>query len=254
MATQNNTQAHPTKAVEITKKILFAEDSYDLGNLIKQYLEMKGFAIDWYVDSEEALEAFKTSPKAFSLCLLDVQMPNKSGFELAQEVSRLAPDTPFVFLTARTEKQDRLLGLDIGAADYITKPFDIDELVLRIRNIIKRTGGLPAEAVVPNDNTIGDILYNKERLMLTLPDGKTTTLTLRESELLEFFANNRNRRIKKEEILIALWGENDYFLGRSLDVFISRLRKILASSAQVSISNVYGAGYIFNVAKGEGKL
>ncbi|HEV7330576.1 MAG TPA: response regulator transcription factor [Flavisolibacter sp.] len=250
MATLNNTLATgaPT-APEMMKNILFAEDSYDLGNLIKQYLEMKGFSIDWYVDSEEALEAFKISPRAFSLCLLDVQMPNKSGFELAKEISRISPSTPFVFLTARTEKQDRLQGLDIGAADYITKPFDIDELVLRIRNIIKRTTGFPHEIAASNDSPIGDIIYNKERLTLTLPDGKTTTLTLRESELLEFFTNNKNRRIKKEEILVALWGENDYFLGRSLDVFISRLRKILAASSQVSISNVYGAGYIFNVAE-----
>lgn len=249
MATLNNTLATGAATTPETKKILFAEDSYDLGNLIKQYLEMKGFVIDWYVDSEEALEAFRSSPKAFSLCLLDVQMPNKSGFELAKEVTQIDPSTPFVFLTARMEKQDRLLGLDIGAADYITKPFDIDELVLRIRNIIKRTGGFPAEAVPTNDNMIGDVVYNKERLTLTMPDGKITTLTLRESELFEFFVSNKNRRIKKEEILVALWGENDYFLGRSLDVFISRLRKILAASSQVSISNVYGAGYIFNVAE-----
>ncbi len=249
MATKNT--LHATGAIpaaDTAKKILFAEDNHDLGNLIKQYLEMKGFAIDWYVDPEEALEAFSTRPNAFSLCLLDVQMPKKSGFELAKEVSHIAPSMPFVFLTARTEKQDRLLGLDIGAADYITKPFDIDELVLRIRNIIKRSGGLSPEAST-NDNAIGDVVYNKERLTLTLPNGKTTSLTLRESELLEFFARNRNRRIKKEEILVALWGENDYFLGRSLDVFISRLRKVLAASSQVSISNVYGAGYIFNVAE-----
>ncbi|MBB1285356.1 response regulator transcription factor [Flavisolibacter sp. BT320] len=250
MATLNNTLANGGVITTEIKKILFAEDSYDLGNLTKQYLEMKGFVIDWYVDSEDALEAFRSNPKMFSLCLLDVQMPNKSGFELAKEVSRIAPSTPFVFLTARTEKQDRLLGLDIGASDYITKPFDIDELVLRIRNIIKRSNGYSPEPQVPSGQAIGDIVYNKERLTLTLPDGKTTTLTLRESELLEFFANNKNRRIKKEEILVALWGENDYFLGRSLDVFISRLRKILAASSVVSISNVYGAGYIFNVAEG----
>lgn len=250
MPTKNTTlSTSAIPAADAAKKILFAEDNHDLGSLIKQYLEMKGFAIDWYVDPEEALEAFSSRPNAFSLCLLDVQMPKKSGFELAKEVSQIAPSIPFVFLTARTEKQDRLLGLDIGAADYITKPFDIDELVLRIRNIIKRSSGLTPEASTTNDNAIGDVVYNKERLTLTLPDGKTTSLTLRESELLEFFARNRNRRIKKEEILVALWGENDYFLGRSLDVFISRLRKVLAASSQVSISNVYGAGYIFNVAE-----
>lgn len=235
-------------AATMTKKILFAEDSYDLGNLTKQYLEMKGFEIEWYVDSGEALRAFRQHPKDFALCLLDVQMPNKSGFELAREVSRINDSVPFVFLTARTEKQDRLLGLDIGAADYITKPFDIDELVLRIRNIIKRAGGQITEKATPAI-LIGDVIYNKEQLTLTLPDSKITTLTLRESELLEYFLNNKNKRVKKEEILLALWGENDYFLGRSFDVFLSRLRKILSSSSNVRIGNVYGAGYIFTVTE-----
>lgn len=233
----------------MTRKILFAEDSFDLGNLTMQYLQMKGFGIEWFVDPVEALQTFRSRPKDFSLCLLDVQMPQKSGFELAQEIIKVDETIPFVFLTARTEKQDKLLGLDIGAADYITKPFDIDELVLRIRNILKRTNHFQEEEVTNTDMAIGDILYNKERLTITLPDKKTITLTLRESELLEFFLRNKNRRIKKEEILVALWGENDYFLGRSLDVFISRLRKILAKSKLASITNVYGAGYIFNLSE-----
>lgn len=232
----------------MTKKILFAEDNYDLGNLIKQYLETKGFAVDWFVNPAEALGAFKSNPRDFSLCLLDVQMPQKSGFELARDVSTIDDSVPFVFLTARTEKQDRLLGLDIGAADYITKPFDIDELVLRLRNIARRAGSALEEQVKKND-AVGDLLYNKERLTLTFANGKTVSLTLRESQLFEYFVNNKNRRIKKEEILVALWGQNDYFLGRSLDVFISRLRKILAASSKISIQNVYGAGYIFALAE-----
>ena len=232
----------------MTKKILFAEDNNDLGNLIKQYLETKGFNIEWFMDSNEAIKAFRQHPTDYAMCLLDVQMPHKSGFELAREVVRINDDIPFVFLTARTEKQDRLLGLDIGAADYIVKPFDIDELVLRIRNIIKRTSGHQPEETCRNI-PIGDIVYNKEQLTLTLPNNKVVTLTLRESELLEYFQANKNRRIKKEEILVALWGVNDYFLGRSLDVFLSRLRKILSNSSRVSISNVYGAGYIFTIVE-----
>lgn len=231
------------------KKILFAEDNHDLGNLTKQYLEMKGFKVEWFLDPNEALQAFRSHAADFSLCLLDVQMPQKSGFELAKEILKINDAIPFVFLTARTEKQDRILGLDIGAADYITKPFDIDELVLRLRNIIKRSGGHQPEETSSNVINIGDIVYNKELLTITTPDNKVTTLTLRESELLEFFLRNKNRRIKKEEILVALWGENDYFLGRSLDVFISRLRKVLSTSNQASITNVYGAGYIFNLAE-----
>jgi DNA-binding response OmpR family regulator len=230
------------------KKILFAEDNNDLGNLIKQYLETKGFNIEWYIDSTEAINAFRQNPSEYAMGLLDVQMPHKSGFEVAREMMRINDAVPFVFLTARTEKQDRLLGLDIGAADYIVKPFDIDELVLRIRNIIKRASGHHFEEATRNI-TIGDIVYNKEQLTLTLPNNKVVALTLRESELLEYFQANKNRRIKKEEILVALWGVNDYFLGRSLDVFLSRLRKILSSSSKVRIGNVYGAGYIFTIAE-----
>lgn len=233
------------------EKILFVEDSTDLGDLTKQYLETKGFSVNWFTDPNTALATFKKEANSFSLCLLDVQMPLKSGFELAEDIQKINSLVPFVFLTARVEKKDKLSGLDIGAADYITKPFDIDELVLRIRNIIKRTGQHKSEEVNPNDILIGDVVYNKELLTIALPDKKTVSLTVRESELLEYFMNNRNRRIKKEELLVALWGENDYFLGRSLDVFISRLRKILAHSALISISNVYGAGYVFNVRAAE---
>jgi DNA-binding response OmpR family regulator len=167
---------------------------------------------------------------------------------MAQEILKFDSLVPFVFLTARAEKKDKLLWLDIGAADYITKPFDIDELVLRLRNIIKRTKQHQPDDSNGSILVIGDIVFNKDLLTITQPNKKTVSLTIRESELLEFFIKNRNRRIKKEEILLALWGENDYFLGRSLDVFISRLRKILAVSTQVSISNVYGAGYIFKVS------
>lgn len=231
----------------MSKKILFVEDSFDLGNLVKQYLESKDFAVDWFTEPNNALQAYKKSAKDFSLCLLDVQMPLKSGFELAQDIMQIDGTIPFVFLTARTEKKDRLHGLGIGAADYITKPFDIDELVLRIRNIIKRPGAHLTEDLKQSETIIGDVVYNKERLTVTLPDNRAASLTLRESQLLEYFVNNSNRRIKKEEILLALWGQNDYFLGRSLDVFISRLRKILSGSSRISIQNVYSAGYIFTI-------
>lgn len=233
----------------MSKKILFVEDSFDLGNLVKQYLESKDFLVDWYTEPNKALQAYKKSSRDFYLCLLDVQMPVKSGFQLAQDIMQIDATIPFVFLTARTEKKDRLQGLGIGAADYITKPFDIDELVLRIRNIIKRAVTYPQEEVKQSATLIGDVVYNRERLTITLPDNRVTSLTLRESQLLEYFVTNCNRRIKKEEILVALWGQNDYFLGRSLDVFISRLRKILSGSFKISIQNVYSAGYIFTIAE-----
>jgi DNA-binding response OmpR family regulator len=231
----------------MNEKILFAEDEIDLGNLIKQYLETKGFDIDWYNNAKTALKKFKENPAAYSLCLLDVQMPMKSGFELAENIVTIRNNIPFVFLTARTDKKDRLLGLNIGAADYINKPFDIDELAIKLKNIIKMTTGVATPVATKSVYMIGDILYDREHLTITTPDQKITKLTTREGELIEYFYINKNKRIKKEDILVTLWGENDYFFGRSLDVFISRLRKLISKSKVTSISNVYGAGYIFNV-------
>lgn len=232
----------------MTEKILFVEDEQDLGSLIKQYLETKGFDIDWYDNPKAALKAFRENASLYGICLLDVQMPQKSGFELAENIVNIKENIPFVFLTARTEKQDRLAGLKIGATDYISKPFDIDELALKLKNILKMASGASApKAPQLSSYMIGDILYNREQLTVTTPDKKTTKLTTREAELIEYFFQNKNKRIKKEDILVRIWGENDYFLGRSLDVFISRLRKIIGHSSKVSLSNVYGAGYIFNV-------
>jgi DNA-binding response OmpR family regulator len=231
----------------MTERILFVEDEPDLGSLIKQYLETKGFEIDWFDNSYNALKAFRENAAVYGLCLLDVQMPQKSGFELAENILHIKEHIPFVFLTARTEKKDRLHGLNIGAADYINKPFDIDELALKLKNIIKMTSAVPGPKAGLSSCMIGDILYNREQLTFTTPDRKVSKLTIREAELVEYFYQNKNKRIKKEDILINIWGENDYFFGRSLDVFISRLRKIIAQSRKVSLRNVYGAGYIFNV-------
>ena len=231
----------------MNETILFVEDEPDLGNLIKQYLETKGFNIAWFDNSIEALKTFTKNPQHFSMCLLDVQLPLMSGFELAEAITKCNNEVPFLFLTARTEKKDRITGLNIGAADYINKPFDIDELALKLKNIIKISGNNLAEKLHTSITLIGDIVYDKELLTLTSVDKKITQLTMREAELIDYFYTNKNKRIKKEDILIKIWGENDYFFGRSLDVFLSRLRKIIAKSTMVSISNVYGAGYIFNV-------
>ena len=234
----------------MSERILFVEDEPDLGSLIKQYLETKGFDVDWYDNPKTAFKIFRENPCGFGLCLLDVQMPEKSGFELAENILILNNSIPFVFLTARTDKKDRLRGLTIGAADYINKPFDIDELAIKLKNIIRMTSGVPTPQAHLSSYMIGDIFYDSEHLTITTSDKKITKLTIREAELIEFFYKNKNKRLRKEDILISIWGENDYFLGRSLDVFISRLRKIISSSKTISLSNVYGAGYIFNVDEG----
>lgn len=233
----------------MSEKILFVEDEPDLGSLIKQYLETKGFDVDWYANPKAAFKTFRENPMRFGVCLLDVQLPEKSGFELAESILRLNNAIPFIFLTARTDKKDRLYGLNIGAADYINKPFDIDELAIKLKNIIRMTSGVTNVQPPQSTCMIGDILYDREHLTITTIDNKITKLTIREAELIEYFYKNKNKRIRKEDILVSIWGENDYFFGRSLDVFISRLRKIISSSKAVSLSNVYGAGYIFNVTE-----
>ena len=167
---------------------------------------------------------------------------------LQKRSSGTKDNVPFLFLTARNEKKDRIRGLKIGADDYICKPFDIDELVLRIRNIIRRNHSPDAtEQSYITDISVGDITLHKDLLKLSIEGRKQISLTLREVQLLEYLCSHQNSVLKREDILLQLWGENDYFLGRSLDVFISRLRKLLAPSKSVTIDNVYGIGFIFNV-------
>ncbi|QNL52074.1 response regulator transcription factor [Olivibacter sp. SDN3] len=230
-------------------KLLFVEDEQDLGNVIKQYLAFMGFEVLWCNTAHMAYDAYLNDPN-FELLLIDVQLPDYDGFALAEKVIGKNPNQAFLFLTARNEKKDRLQGLRIGADDYINKPFDIDELVLRIKNIIKRHGGttLDIEATdQPSGIQIGDILFQKELLRLSFADQTEIALTQREAELLEYLYLNKNRILRREDILLNLWGENDYFMGRSLDVFISRLRKATANSSKISIENVYGIGFIFNI-------
>ncbi len=230
-------------------KILFIEDQQDLGNVTKQYLEVMDFDVMWCTDGKEAYRAFSQNPNQFQLLIIDIQLPGMNGFDLAEKVIRENDSIPFLFLTARNEKKDRLRGLKIGADDYISKPFDIDELVLRIRNIIRRNHAADMHATGKGSVACGDIVLNKELMKLTIAEQSPIVLTLREAELLEYLCKHSNTVLKREALLIELWGENDYFLGRSLDVFISRLRKLLAPSRLVHIDNVYGVGFIFNVRK-----
>lgn len=225
--------------------ILLVEDEQDLGHVVSGYLQLMEFQVDWHKTAEEAFQAFGAAPERYHILVIDVQLPGEDGFELAKKVSELSPATPFLFLTARNEKKDRLFGLRLGADDYINKPFDIDELVLRIRNIIRRN--TPA-TITSGSIRAGDLTLQKDMLKLMVKDaGKDISLTPREAQLLEYLFLNKNKVVKREDILVKIWGENDYFAGRSLDVFISRLRKQLSASQEVKIENVYGVGFIFNV-------
>ncbi len=232
-------------------KLLYVEDEVDLGNVTKQYLEAMKFDVTWCMDGKHAYQEYLRHETDFSLIIIDIQLPDLNGFDLAQKIVAHNKDAYFLFLTARKEKKDRLLGLDMGAMDYITKPFDIDELVLRIRNIVRRKH--VATEVKPTADTIeiGNITLNKEALSLSVDGHIKTTVTPREAELLEYLYVHRNTIVKREDLLIRFWGENDYFMGRSLDVFISRLRKLLRHSSVVRIENSYGVGFILSVPPSE---
>ncbi|SFC19979.1 DNA-binding response regulator, OmpR family, contains REC and winged-helix (wHTH) domain [Parapedobacter composti] len=232
-------------------KLLYVEDEIDLGNVTKQYIEAKGFDVEWCTQGEKAYQEYVKYTNSYRLIIIDVQLPDINGFDLARQIIGQDKNAYFLFLTARKEKKDRLMGLDMGAVDYITKPYDIDELVLRIRNITRRAEQLATahpEAAANHIIRIGSITLNKESLRITIDDQTKTTLTLREAELLEYLYAHRNSIVKREDLLIRFWGENDYFMGRSLDVFISRLRKLLRHSAsEVKIENIYGVGFILSV-------
>lgn len=222
-------------------RILLAEDDPDLGNILAQYLEMQGFIVALARDGEEAWQHFqKVVP---TICILDVMMPIMDGFELAEKISKHSRDIPFIFLTAKSLKEDRIRGLKIGADDYITKPFEVDELILRINNILKRSGVRDTD-----EFQIGRIKFNFQELELINSDG-IHKLTLKEGMLLKYLLQHENKLVKREEILTEVWGENDYFLGRSMDVFVSRLRKYLVTEASVSIETVRGTGFIFRLRR-----
>ncbi|MFL5748815.1 MAG: response regulator transcription factor [Niastella sp.] len=229
----------------MSAKILLVEDEIDLGNVVKQYLEIVGFEVDWTKNGKLAFDQLQQSHSSYQLIIIDVSMPVMDGFELANRIFEAGIQIPFLFLTARNEKADRLYGLKIGADDYISKPFDVDELVLRIKNIIRRYAATesPQRPVI----TRGDVEFNKDSLRLSIKHSNDIILTPREAELLLYLFEHENKILRRENILVQLWGKNDYFLGRSLDVFISRLRKHLNNSNCIRIENVYGVGFIFRV-------
>lgn len=223
--------------------ILLAEDDLNLGVLLVDYLETEGFHVKLCKDGEVALKTFKS--QSFDLCLLDVMMPKLDGFSLAKEIRQKDKTIPILFISAKSMKEDKLKGYGLGADDYITKPFDEEELLWKIKAVIRRIPDHTANEkskIVP----IGSYLFDAGNQSLTF-NGKIKRITERESEILNYFSEHRNQVIKREDLLKELWGENDYFLGRSLDVFITKIRKYLKEDPRIVIENVFGVGFIFNV-------
>ncbi len=223
-------------------KILYVEDDPNLGFVTKDNLELEGYEIVHFQDGKEAWKSF--SKDKYDLCLLDVMLPDLDGFSLAEKIRKQNLQIPIIFLTAKTMQEDRITGLKIGGDDYVTKPFSIEELCLRIKIFLKRKE-VSKEQIQGSFNwKIGIYEFDYQQLSLK-SNTKTEQLTHREAEVLKFFCERKNQVIKRDEILTAIWGRDDYFLGRSLDVFVTRLRKMLSEDAAIKIENVHGIGFRF---------
>ncbi len=216
--------------------LLLVEDDKDLGKVLKEYLEMQGFRVLLAETGEKGSTLFRE--RAPALCILDIMLPGMDGLALGKKIKQEKPDQPLLFLTARTSKEDILQGLKIGADDYICKPFEPEELVLRINNILRRSGKKEPEVL-----TIGRFRFLPERLELSGYE-RSYRLTMKEAQLLKYLLFHQDQLLKREDILIELWGENDYFLGRSLDVFISRIRKYLKPEKNIKLETIRGVGYV----------
>jgi len=225
--------------MEQQPRILYAEDDKNLSFVTKDNLELAGYHITHAENGLEAFEAFKGAH--FDLCILDVMMPIIDGFTLAKKIRRMNEEVPILFLTAKTLEEDKIEGLTLGGDDYIIKPFSIEELKLRIEVFLKRASIKP-KAELPKHFDLGEYQFDFENLSLTR-DSESVTMTQREADVLLMLCRNKDQVVKKSEILLKIWGDDDYFAGRSLDVFISRLRKYLKQDVNIKIENLHGVGF-----------
>jgi len=223
--------------------ILLVEDDDNLGFMLKDYLQMEGFQVNLQKDGVSGLQAFQS--QTFDLCILDVMMPIQDGFSLAREIRKANQNIPFVFLTAKALEEDRIKGLKLGADDYITKPFSTEEFKLRIENILKRTS--------PPDNLTKEEVYHIGQFLFDFANQVLKhkviekRLTRKEAQVLRLLCQNRNLLVRRETALTTIWGADDYFMGRSMDVYIAKLRGYLKEDPSVTIINVHGTGFKLEV-------
>ena len=220
-------------------KIMLAEDDENLGTLLREYLIAKDLKTDLYVNGELALQGFKK--EKYDLCILDVMMPKMDGFTLAREIRKINGQIPFIFLTAKSLKDDVIEGFTAGADDYITKPFSMEELLFRIKAILKRTNANHVSETNEKYN-IGNYLFDSQKQILKIGD-KEQKLTTKESDLLELLCNNMNNVLERNFALKTIWQEDSYFNARSMDVYITKLRKYLKEDSSIQILNIHGKGY-----------
>lgn len=222
-----------------TSKILLLEDDPNLGFVLQEFLELKNYNVKHCPDGEEGLKTFNSD--VFDLCIVDVMMPKMDGFTFAKHVRKSDAKTPIIFLTAKSLKEDKLEGFKVGGDDYITKPFSMEELEVRIEAILRRTKGINTEET-KNYFTIGKYEFDYLSQLLKFGD-EIQGLTTKEAELLKLFALNINQLVEREIALKLIWGNDSYFTGRSMDVFITKLRKYLKDDSNIDITNVHGTGY-----------
>lgn len=221
--------------------ILYVEDDETLSFVTKDNLELNGYEVTHAKDGKEAVQLFKKDK--FDLCLVDVMLPEMDGYMVAQEIRSRHSEIPIIFLTAKSLKEDKIHGLKIGADDYITKPFSIEELILKIKVFLKRKYIVGSQELPILK--VGQYTLDHDNLKLSLGDSEEK-MTKKEADLLKLLIQNKNKIVARSTILERLWGENDYFMGRSMDVFISRLRKYLKSDESISIENIHGVGFRLN--------
>ncbi|MFC2106933.1 response regulator transcription factor [Bacteroidota bacterium] len=229
-------------------KILLVEDDQNLRIVLQDYLKMIGYDITVCEDGYQGLEEFKNNE--FDLCILDIMMPRKDGFTLATEIRNMNEIIPIIFLTAKSLKEDRIKGFKIGCDDYITKPFSTEELSLRLKAILKRCQNIDSDSSDKQDKifNIGNYTFNVNSMTLSI--GKNERLlTRKESALLSLLSEHKEKIVTREYALKKIWGDDDYFIGRSMDVFITKLRKYLAEDPRISITNIHGTGFRLDINK-----
>ncbi|MFW6370376.1 MAG: response regulator transcription factor [Bacteroidota bacterium] len=228
-------------------KLLLVEDDDALRFIVKDNLEQNGYHVDTAENGQEAIDQFDKNQ--YQLIILDVMLPKIDGFKVAEHIRKKNEQVPVIFLTARSMTEDKITGLSIGGDDYIPKPFSMEELLLKIKIFLKRSNVYPTDKTNhSHPKKIGKFLFYPDELTLTIGD-ESRKLTIKEMELIKFFSENINRVLNRNEILERVWGSNDYFLGRSLDVFISRLRKYFKADPNIKIVNLHGIGFRFTIKK-----
>ena len=234
-----------TESSKTNPRILLVEDDRNFGDVLRSYLEMHNYEVDLATDGIDGFEQFRRS--TYDLCILDVMMPRKDGFSLAKDIRSKNADVPIIFLTAKTLKEDVLEGFRIGADDYVTKPFNSEELLYRVQAILRRTKREEDEEEDVKEYEIGIFHFNYPLRVLYIKDGNEISekikLSPKEAMLLKMFCKNRNDVLQRSEALTKIWGEDNYFTARSMDVFVTKLRKYLSKDPNIDIANIHGNGF-----------